>query len=109
MRWPILRTLIVKELLRLAAHRGALVLAGLLLTCGLLLAVVEPASPAAAGSVGLSVFWVDHWEDGPWVEHLRGNVPPELRGRVRFRRPADIPTDRHDVLQYGRGEAAVQL
>src|SRR5438094_2718669 len=108
MHWPIIRALLGKELLRLAGNRGALAVVGLLLTCGLLLAVLDPASPTGGGG-RLHVFWVDSWQDGPWVEHLRASVAPELRDRVRFRQVSDIPTDRHGTLQYGRGEGAVQL
>jgi hypothetical protein len=109
MHWPIIHTLIGKELLRLAGNRGALAVAGLLLTCGLLLAVLDPANPTGGAGGRLQTFWVDSWQDSPWVEYLRANVPPELRDQVRFRRVSDIPTDRHGTLQYGRGEGAVQL
>jgi hypothetical protein len=52
---------------------------------------------------------VDYWQDGPWVEHLRAAVSPELRDRVRFRPAADIPTGRGGTLRYGPGDGAVQL
>jgi hypothetical protein len=109
MRWQIVRTLLWKELFRLAGNRGALATIGLLLASGLLLAILGLDGPSLDGSVSLNTFWVDYWEDSPWVEHLRASVPAGLCERIRFRRSADIPADRRGTLQYGRGEGAVQI
>src|SRR5262245_14834605 len=110
MHWPIVRTLVGKEALRLAANRGALVLAALLVAAaGLLAAFDRGGVDARVAPPPLESFWVDYWQPGPWVEHLRAHLPDGLRSRVRFRSVSDIPQDRGGTLQYGTREGAVQL
>jgi hypothetical protein len=109
-RWPIIRTLVVKEALRLAANRGALVLAALLVAAAGLLAAFDPAGERLANRPRrLDRFWVDYWNDGPWVDYLKAHLPEELRPRVRFRSEAEIPRDRRGTLGYVSGEGSVQL
>jgi hypothetical protein len=100
-RWPIVRTLLAKEVARLAGHRGALALIGLLAAAALLL--------RAAGPPAVDTCWIDYWEDGPWIRGLRASLPPELRRLVRFRPVADAPVDGAGILQYGLTEGAIQL
>jgi hypothetical protein len=109
MHWPIIRTLLAKEVRRLAANRGALALAGLLVATALALSLFGAGGPDFGGLTGPRTFWIDYWQDSPWVEHLRATIPPELRDRVRFRPAADIPADRGGTLRYSPGDGAVQL
>jgi hypothetical protein len=109
-RWPIVRTLVVKEALRLATNRGAIVLAALLVAAAGLLAAFDPGGERLVSSPRpVEQFWVDYWRDGPWVKYLKAHVPDELRPRVYFRAEAAIPRDRGGTLQYVAGEGAVQL
>jgi ABC-2 type transporter len=110
MRWPVVRTLVHKEARRLAGNRGALVLAALLVASAGLLTAFERGGLVTPGATRpLGRFWVDYWRPGPWVEHLRANIPDELDGQIRFRAEPDIPRDRTGALQYGPGEGSVQL
>ena len=110
LRRPIVRTLVVKEALRLAANRGALVLAALLVAAAGLLAAFDPGGDRLVSDTRrLQRFWVDYWHDGRWVEYLKAHVPDEFRERVQFRAEPDIPRDRSGTLQYVAGEGAVQL
>lgn len=102
-----IQTLAGKELHRLALNRGAILMAFLLLAAALLVSAVNRAGPVAIGATRVSIFWVDYWEDGPWVQHLRDRVPPGLN--IRFRSVAEIPTDRGGTLQYAKSDGAVQL
>jgi hypothetical protein len=105
MRWYILRTLVQKEAHRHLAHRGGLALAAGLVLAPLLLAPVV--SPGASAG-GAECCFIDYWQDGPWIAHLRRNVPPELEGRVRFRPVAEVPTE-GDVIVYPPGAGAIQV
>jgi hypothetical protein len=110
LRWPIVRTLVVKEALRLAANRGALVLAALLVAAAGLVAVFDRGGEQFANNPRpLTHFWVDYWRDGPWVEHLKSHVPDDFAAAVHFRPDSEIPRDRAGTLQYLPGEGAVQL
>jgi hypothetical protein len=105
MRWPILRALLHKELLRHLANRGTLALLLLVLLAGLLLALLGPDGPAP----GIRICYVDYHPDGPLVEHLRRHIPAELADRIRFRRLGDVPTDARGTLLYPAGSGAIQL
>jgi hypothetical protein len=63
--------------------------------------------PAGAISAGSHCF-VDYWEDGPWIEHLRENVPPELRRQIMFRPVASARTEA-GTLVYPPGTGAIQI
>src|ERR1043166_7654309 len=86
MRWYIIRTLLHKEALRHLANRGGIALALLLVVAALLLSVFGKGE-AQAGSFlgGVQHCFVDYWQAGPWIDHLRDNVPDELRAHIRFR------------------------
>jgi hypothetical protein len=106
MRWPILRALLHKELLRHQANRSTLALLLLLLLAGLLLALLGgPDTPVP----GLRVCYVDYHPDGPLVEHLRRHVRDDLAGRIRFRPLPEVPTDDRGTLLYAAGSGAIQL
>jgi hypothetical protein len=108
MRWHVLRTLLLKEALRHLANRGGLALLLLLVAAGPLLSSFG-GGPLQALLPGVRLCYVDYWEDGPLVGHLRDNVPPELAGQVRFRPAAEVPTDAAGTMLYGHGAGAIQL
>ncbi|HXG11439.1 MAG TPA: ABC transporter permease [Gemmataceae bacterium] len=107
--WHIVRTLLHKELLRHLANRGGLALAALLLVAAMVLSFFGR-DDAPAGSLvgGVQYCFIDYWEDDPWIEHLRHNVPRELEGRVRFR-PAATATTVNGILVYPPGTGAIQI
>src|SRR4051794_19367854 len=109
MRWRILRVLLYKEALRHLANRGGLALLLLLIVAALLLSV--GGNPVAGGGLapGVRRCYVDYWHDGPLVEHLRANVPPELRDQVRFRQAGSAAADANGVLVYPPNTGAIQV
>ena len=110
MRLPILRTLLQKEVLRNLANRGGIVLALLLLAASMLLSFCGGREGGASGlAPGVTCCYVDYWEDGPLVAHLRRNLPAALAPHVRFRPAGSIPTDRNGTLLYARNTGAIQL
>lgn len=112
MRWHILRTLIHKEMLRLAADRG-IILLGIVLVCmALLLSLFGKSGPEGLGfGPGYGKCYVDYWEDGPWVEHLRHNVPDDWRQekRIAFRHASAARLDSQGRIIYPQGYAAIQI
>jgi hypothetical protein len=110
MRWPVLRTLLHKELLRHRANRGGLVLMLLLFVFALLLSLFGGAQGAGGGiGAGVSRCYVDYAFDDALVEHLRGHVPQELPAQLKFRRLQDVPTNSAGVIVYPQGTGAIQL
>ncbi len=109
MRWHVLRTLLHKEALRHLANRGGLALVLLLVVAALLLSAFGGAGPAARLLPGVRLCYVDYWEDGPLVGHLRANVPAELAEKITFRPAAQVPTDAAGTLLYPAGVGAIQL
>jgi hypothetical protein len=109
MRWHILKTLLHKELLRHAANRGGIALALLLVVAALLLSLFgKDESPASALTGGVYYCFVDYWDDGPWVQHLRGHVPPEMQRQVKFRHVSGVPTQDGRIV-YPPGTGAIQM
>src|SRR5262245_4827175 len=89
MRWYILRTRWKKEADRHFANRGALALAALLVVMSMLLSLFGDRGGATPGGTGLVsgmhhvVFELDFAEaDRGWWEHLRDNVPEEVKAKV---------------------------
>jgi hypothetical protein len=109
MRWYILRTLLHKEVLRHLANRGGIALAALLVVASLLLTLFGQ-DEAQGGSFvgGVQHCFVDYWEDGPWIDHLRQSVPPELKSHVRFR-PISQAVTVGQTLVYPAGTGAIQI
>jgi hypothetical protein len=107
-RWPVVRALLHKEALRHLANRGGLALVLLLVGAALLLSLFRPGA-AAGGLGGPRLCYVDYWEDGPFVEHLRNNIPAELIGSVRFRGAGGIRTNANGTIVYPPGAGAIQL
>lgn len=109
MRWYIVRILLHKEFLRHLADRGSLGLALLLVVAALLLSLFGKSGDGPAGLVGgAQTCFVDYWHYDPWVEHLRGWVPPELKDRLVFRPCADFPTHQNQIV-YPPGSGAIQI
>ncbi len=108
MRWHIIRVLLHKEALRNLANRGGIALALLLVVAALLLSVFGGGAESGGFVRGVRHCVVDYWEDGPWVEHLRRNVPDELGGQVRFR-PVERAPVADGVIVYPTATAAIQL
>jgi ABC-type Na+ efflux pump permease subunit len=108
MRWPILRTLLHKELRRHLANRGGLVLIVLLIIAAMLLALTGGGGEVGAFASGVKRCYVDYWEDGPLIAHLKAHVPPELARQVRFRHIDDVPTSA-GVIQYQQNSGAIQV
>jgi hypothetical protein len=110
MRWHILRTLLHKEVLRHLANRGGLVLVLLLVVASMLLSFFGHGDVGAGGfAPSVQRCYVDYWQDGDLVEHLRRNVPRDLAGHVRFRPAREVPTDRTGKLLYVQNTGAIQI
>src|SRR5262249_53999677 len=109
MRWYIIRTLLHKEALRHLANRGGIALALLLVVAALLLGLFRKSEgPPDTSMAGVQHCFVDFWEDGPWMRHLRAHVPAELVGQVQFRSIANAPT-RGERIVYPAGAGAIQI
>ncbi len=111
MRWHILRTLLHKEVLRHVANRGGLLLVLLLLVAAMLLSFFGESEASGGGGLGPGVrlCYVHYWEDGPFVEYLRQNVPPDLAERIKFRPAAKAWTDANGNIVYPQSTGAIQL
>ncbi len=109
MRWYILRTLLHKEVLRHLANRGGIVLAALLVVASMLLPLFgQDEGPANGFAGGTQHCFVDYWEDGPWIEHLRQSLPAGLRPHVRFRPISQVVT-LNQTLVYPPAAGAIQI
>jgi hypothetical protein len=109
MRWYILRTLLHKELLRHVANRGGIALGLLLVVAALLLSFFGNKEGTTNGLVGgVQRCFVDYEEDNTWVEHLRRNVPPELKNQIEFR---SVPNTfaRGGTITYPPNTGGIQL
>jgi hypothetical protein len=110
LRWRILRALLRKEMFRHLANRGALALMLALVAVGLLLGMAERDGPGGSPLMpGLRTCYVDYWQDGPLVRHLRANVPAEFGQRVVFRWVGTVPVNHRGELLYLPGTGAIQV
>lgn len=110
MRWRILRTLLHKELLRHLANRGGIVLMLLLIVAALMLSLFGNGEGSAAPfTAGVHRCYVDYWQDGPLVKHLRRHLPADLEASVRFRSVQEASTGRDGTLYYPQSTGAIQL
>src|SRR5205823_1582487 len=99
-----------KEALRHLANRGGLALVVLLVVAALLLSFFGGRDGTPGGlAPGVRLCYVDYWEEGPLVGHLRANVPAELKGCVRFRPASEVPADGAGQLVYPHNAGAIQL
>jgi hypothetical protein len=109
MRWRILRVLLKKELLRHAANRGAIGLVVLLVAAAFLLSLFgRKNSPGSTILGGDAHCYVDYWQNGPWIEHLRQNIPDNLKNRVTIRFVAEAPVSDGKIV-YPPGNVAIQI
>jgi hypothetical protein len=110
MRPIILLALLRKEFDRHLANRGGVALGLLLVAAAVLMGAFAP--DEAAGSVGrvggAHHCFVEFDADTPLVARLMRSVPPELAGRVVFRRLADADT-LDGLIVYDPGVGAIQL
>jgi hypothetical protein len=109
MRWYILRTLLHKEIRRHLANRGGIALAGLLVVAALLVSFFGN-NTEQSGNPLASVHrcYLDYAREDDWIRHLRGNVPDELRGQVKFRNVAELGSE-GELLTYPPGSGAIQI
>jgi hypothetical protein len=109
LRPRILRTLLYKELLSHRSNRGGLALALLLVVAAMLVAFFGR-QPRQAGALisGVQHCFLDYWEDGPWIDHLRHHVPPALEGQIVFRR-IGVHLGEGRQLLYPAGTGAIQI
>jgi hypothetical protein len=111
MRWYILKALVRKEFARHLANRGGIALALLLIAAAVLLSVFAPREQAAAGTGmvgGVHHCYIEFDEATPLVQHLKANVPPELKGAVVFRELRK-PDQIDEPVRYDTGTGAIQL
>lgn len=113
MRWHVVRTLVHKEFLRNLSNRGGLALALLLVGMAALLAAFGGNSSMQTTfgmSRGANRCYIDYWDDSPWVEHLKRNVPESMRPSVHFR---DIRREyagrEGTVISYPPDACAIQM
>jgi hypothetical protein len=110
MRWYILKTLLYKEALRHATNRGGLMLAALLVTASLVLAVMNPVGDQSSplmGGIHHCFIHVDD-ENSAWVQHLQQNVPASLKKHILFETmDSTLGPDR--VITYPTGPGAIQI
>src|SRR6266849_5608885 len=109
MRWYILRTLLHKELLRHLANRGGIALGLLLVVAALLLSFFGKNDGTANGLVGgVQRCFIDFEEDNTWVDHLRHNVPPEMKNQIEFRSVANTFA-RGTTITYPPNTGGIQI
>lgn len=110
MRWYILRTLLYKEALRHATNKGGLLLAGLLVTASLLMAVLNPAGGSSSPLVGGIQRCIIHYEepDSALVADLKGHVPADLKNRLDFQVMSRTLRPKENYT-YPPGWAAIQI
>lgn len=110
MRWYILQALLHKEFSRHLANRGGIALGLLLVAAAFLLSVFSPEEAAGGTGMvgGVHHCFVEFDRATPLVRHLQENVPPELKGQIRFRPLADASTI-DGVIVYPTGTGAIQI
>jgi hypothetical protein len=107
MRWYILRTLLLKEILRHLAERGAIFLAALLIVASLLLSFFGTSSGQSVMTVaGVRLCFLDYWEGDAWIHHLQEHRPPDVR--ILFRKAA-YPVEIAPNVLYPPNSAAIQV
>ncbi len=87
-RWHMLRILMGREFLRVRKNPSALVVMGLMIALSMLLAT----SHLLTNQGQRPTCWIVYWEDGPWIEQLRNELPKRLPIAV---------VDQEQVRRYG--------
>lgn len=110
MRVYILRALLAKEFRRHLANRGGIALGLLLIAAAGLLSVFNPGGADAAGTGmvgGVHHCYVEFAGPLPLVDHLRANLPAELKQQVVFREWSPGRVD--GLVTYPPGIGAIQI
>src|SRR5262249_25403298 len=112
MRWHILRTLIGKEVHRLAADRG-IILLGIVLVCMALLLSIFGKRTTESGlafAVGDTKCYIDYWHDSPWIDHLRQRIPEEWQRekKLEIRHVSQAMVVR-GMMVYPQGHVGIQI
>lgn len=110
MRLYVLHALVAKEAQRHLANRGGIVLALLLVAAAVLLSVFAPEeATGGTGMVGgVHHCFVEFDRASPLVEHLKENVPPELKLQIVFRELAKAD-EINGIIVYPTGTGALQV
>lgn len=109
MRWHIIRTLLLKELLLHLADRGAIFLALLLLGASLIITLFGKEDVQGVALIGgVKACYVDYWEAGPWIEHLQTH-PPKEQLNVRFRPVESFLSRPDELIVYPQNAGAIQI
>ena len=109
MRWYIIRTLLLKEILRQLANRGGIALALLLVVATLLMTFFsKPGGQAGVLTGGVDTCYIDSWQEDDWVKHLRDHVPSEMQEQIRFRHVSSAMVA-NGLLVYPPGAGAIQM
>jgi hypothetical protein len=106
MRWYILKALLQKEALRHAANRTGLVTSLVLILAAAVLTLSGRGTGLALLSGQVECCYIDYWQDGPWIAHLRGHVLPDLA--VRFRAISEVAVA-GETICYPAGAGAIQM
>ncbi|OAI55199.1 hypothetical protein AYO44_00360 [Planctomycetaceae bacterium SCGC AG-212-F19] len=111
MHLHILRTLIRKEVLRHLANRGSIMLALVLVCMALLLSVFGKSNTQPGMQVAVERCFIDYWQDGPWIEHLRRTVPEDWRKdrKLVIRHQSDARRRFDGQIYYRPNEVAIQV
>jgi ABC-2 type transporter len=110
MRWHILRTLLHKEVLRHLANRGGLAMIALLIVAAMLLSFFGTRDGGMSGlAPGVKRCYVDYWEDGPLIAHLKNRVPAALKDQICFRPSKNLTTDDQGRIVYQQNTGAIQI
>jgi hypothetical protein len=107
MRCHVLITLLHQEARRRLINRGGLVFVLALVVLSAGMTFVSTGTGFALASQ-VKICFVDYWHDGPWVEHLRGNLPQELEGQIQFRAIEQVAAA-GETIYYPAGAGAIQI
>jgi hypothetical protein len=112
MRWYILRTLLHKEMLRHLANRGGITLVVLLILASMLLSFFSTTQGVGGGGLapGVQRCYVDYWQDGPFIKHLRDNIPDDFQNQIVFSSMHQgVGTDEMNRIVYPQNTGAIQV
>src|SRR5262249_38478494 len=90
----------------LLSRAGGTVICLLILASGTLAFWTRGEGIPLAGHVELC--FVDYWENGPWIEHLRASVPAQLERHIQFR-PIEQVAAAGETIYYPPGAGAIQV
>ena len=105
-RWPILRTLLGKEWLRLRKQPMALMLLGLLTAISILIATSGPQLQRTGTASRLPTCWIVYDSSDEWIEHLRQNIPESPPIRIV---PIEKMPQQEGAIVYPSGDCGIEL